>query len=78
MVPDIATAKQICEINDDEAGVLQAIQRPIVLLRTRRTRASISEAIAEDVAPGNKYLGIFLPYTPLHHLLLRKASSRRW
>lgn len=31
-------------------------------------------AVAEDVAPGNPYLGVMLPYTPLHHLLLAEVD----
>ena len=33
-------------------------------------------AIAGEVAPGNNYLGLFLPYTPLHHLLFAKTGAR--
>jgi hydrogenase maturation protein HypF len=80
MVADIEAAKQICEISDAEAEVLQSIQRPIVLLRRRTGGAGDVSAVAEsltiaaDVAPGNNYLGVFLPYTPLHHLLLREGQ----
>jgi len=71
MVPDLAVAQRICEISDAETVALQSIQRPIVLLR-RWT--DIASDVADEVAPGNRYLGVFLPYTPLHHLLLMEGK----
>ena len=77
MVPNLAAAKEICEISDDEAAVLQSIQRPIVLVHRRTDgEACAAAGIAADVAPGNNYLGVFLPYTPLHHLLLKEGGFR--
>ena len=70
MVPDLAAAERICEISSAEAEVLQSIHRPIVLLRRRATETGIEP----DVAPGNNYLGVFLPYTPIHHLLLKEGK----
>ena len=75
MVPELAAAERICEISPEEAQVLQSIQRPIVLLRRRTGDARAStNMIAGDVAPNNNFLGVFLPYTPLHHLLLREGN----
>jgi hydrogenase maturation protein HypF len=68
MVADLAAARGICDITSGEAEALQSNRRPIVLLR--RTCGS---TISTDVAPGNHYLGVFLPYTPVHHLLLREG-----
>ncbi|HEY7420092.1 MAG TPA: carbamoyltransferase HypF, partial [Ktedonobacteraceae bacterium] len=65
MVPDIETARQLCFVSDAEAEQLQARQRPIVLLRQLA-----SCPVAPAVAPAYQTLGIMLPYTPLHHLLL--------
>jgi hydrogenase maturation protein HypF len=64
MAADLATARQIAEIDPAEAELLTGHRRPIVLLR-RLPDASV----AEVVAPGNPDLGIMLPYTPLHRLL---------
>ena len=64
MVPDIATAERFCEIDEVSRRLLLSPQRPIVLLKKRR-----GSTIADAVAPGNRDLGIFLPYTPLHHLM---------
>ena len=48
-----------------ELALLESSRRPIVLLRRRD-----DAAVAPAVAPGNPWLGVMLPYTPLHHLLL--------
>ncbi len=65
MCADIDRVRAIARVGDAEAQLLASIQRPIVLLE-KRTDAPI----AESVAPRNRYFGIMLPYTPLHHLLL--------
>lgn len=64
MVPDLAAARVLAEIDDDEAAVLTSAAHPIVLVR-RRPGAAVSRL----VAPGSPVLGIVLPYSPLHHLL---------
>src|SRR5271165_4350922 len=64
MTPDLDSAEQFCEVDDGARQLLLSPQRPIVLLRRRE-----KTPIADDVAPFNRYLGVFLPYTPLHHLL---------
>ncbi len=69
MVQDADMARGLCEVSAAEATLLTSTGRPIVLLRKRSDCP-----IAEDVAPRNRYLGVMLPYTPLHHLLLRQAA----
>jgi hydrogenase maturation protein HypF len=64
MVPDIDAAARLCEIDDAARIALVSPQRPIVLLPRKKVTA-----IAEAVAPHQDDFGIFLPYTPLHHLL---------
>lgn len=54
----------LVELEPAEEALLRSAERPIVLAR-RRTEAPI----AASVAPGNEWLGVMLPYTPLHHLL---------
>jgi hydrogenase maturation protein HypF len=66
MVRDVAQASELCEVDARAASVLRSPEAPIVLL-TRKSDA----AVADSVAPGNPRLGLMLPYTPLHHLLLR-------
>jgi hydrogenase maturation protein HypF len=69
MVEDLAAAHEICEVSPDEEDLLLSPRRPIVLLRRR---ANI--CLAEGIAPRNPWLGVMLPYTPLHHLLLRELD----
>lgn len=65
MCKNLESAKKLCDIDEAEARVLCSSRRPIVLLKKRDDNAFnyISE---------NKYLGIMLPYTPLHFLLFQK------
>ncbi|OWK45315.1 carbamoyltransferase HypF [Fimbriiglobus ruber] len=70
MVADIEAAKRLAEVSDAEATLLRDPRRPIVLLRRRP-----SAGLAAGVAPGNPAVGLMLPYTPLHHLLLRDAGG---
>ena len=69
MVRDLAQARTICYVPPDAATLLTSAQAPIVLLR-RRADAPLAAA----VAPGNPNLGVMLPYTPLHHLLLAAVA----
>jgi hydrogenase maturation protein HypF len=64
MVRDVKAARTICTIDAEEEVLLTASARPIVLLRRRP-----DSPIAEAVAPGIPWLGLFLPYAPLQHLL---------
>ncbi|GIX06932.1 MAG: carbamoyltransferase HypF [Candidatus Poribacteria bacterium] len=66
MVADLNWARHFCHVSEGEARALLDYRRPIVLLDRRQ---GVSEPIAEEVAPGNRTLGLFLPYTPLHELL---------
>ena len=59
-----------CRISTAELALLESTARPIVLLR-RRSGASI----AREAAPGQDWLGVMLPYTPLHHLLLERRRE---
>jgi len=70
MVPDLAAAEKIGAVGPAERELLLSPRAPIVLLHKR------PRAVAEEVAPRNPYLGVLLPYTPLHHLLLRAAGGR--
>ncbi len=66
MYPSLAAIRQHCQVSELEAQLLRSPQAPIVLLK----RHSNCRDLADSVAPGNPYLGVMLPYTPLHHLLL--------
>jgi hydrogenase maturation protein HypF len=68
---DLATARRLAVIGDDEEAVLTSPARPIVLLR-----CAGSPEVAANVAPGNPLLGLMLPYSPVHHLLLTGPAAR--
>jgi hydrogenase maturation protein HypF len=68
MVADLAQARSICEVSDEAAALLASRARPIVLL------PRLAGKVADATAPGNRQLGLMLPYTPLHHLLVRAAG----
>jgi hydrogenase maturation protein HypF len=65
LVRDLDVARRFARIDDSEATVLSSPARPIVLLRRRR-----DAPVADAVAPGSPLLGLMLPYSPIHHLLL--------
>ncbi len=69
MVASLEEARTHCQVNDDEAALLAAVSAPIVLLYRRA-----GSPIAPNVAPQNPMLGVMLPYTPLHHILLRDVG----
>ncbi|MCV2487919.1 carbamoyltransferase HypF [Geodermatophilus sp. YIM 151500] len=70
MAPDLATARGLVAVDDVAERLLTGPARPIVLL-PRRPGAPVA------VAPGNPDLGVFLPYTPLHALLLGDGPDGR-
>jgi hydrogenase maturation protein HypF len=64
MARDVAVVRRHCDVDDAELALLISEKRPIVLL-PKKEPCHLPEAIA----PRNRYLGVMLPYTPLHHLL---------
>jgi hydrogenase maturation protein HypF len=69
MVADLAAAARLAVLGDAERALLASVERPIVLA-PRREGADV----AAEVAPDTALLGLFLPYSPLHHLLLAGAG----
>jgi hydrogenase maturation protein HypF len=65
MVADLAAARELAHVDDVEAAELTSPARPVVLLRARH-----DTSLSDSVAPGNPVVGIMLPYTPVHHLLV--------
>ncbi|HJT16044.1 MAG TPA: carbamoyltransferase HypF, partial [Thermoanaerobaculia bacterium] len=63
MVRDIEIAERICVVSAEERELLTSRERPIVILRALRP-------LCGEVSPNNNTLGVMLPYTPLHRLLL--------
>jgi hydrogenase maturation protein HypF len=70
MVRDINAARALCELEQAETALLTSPRRPISLLRKRN-----QSSLADAVAPGNPFLGIMLPYAPVHHLLLHDLQN---
>jgi len=65
MVRDLAAAQEMVHVSPAEAELLRSRQKPIVLLEKKPF-----QGFSEQVAPLNRYLGVMLPYTPLHVLLV--------
>ena len=70
MVADLDAARELCEVGPQEQELLLSAARPIVVL-TRRA----GNRVAPSVAPGSSSLGVMLPYTPLHLLLLEAFAG---
>jgi hydrogenase maturation protein HypF len=69
MVATVEEAKRHCYVSPEEEKLLTSPQSPIVLLRWREDLA-----VCREVAPNLRFLGVMLPYTPIHHILLRETS----
>ena len=67
---DLECIREYAHVEPEEEKLLTSIQRPIVLLKKRTLNP-----ISEEVAPRNKYLGVMLPYTPLHYLILNHGFT---
>ncbi len=70
MVPSLDVVRAHASVSADEERLLNSPEAPLVLLR----RLPGVETIVPAVAPNNPYLGVMLPYTPLHHLLLAELG----
>jgi hydrogenase maturation protein HypF len=68
MYPSLRQVQDDCIVSAFEARLLCSAESPIVLLERKESSAN---AISPAIAPGNPYLGIMLPYTPLHHLIMQ-------
>ena len=71
MVRDLEAARALCVLNDQDDKLLLSPPRPIVLARAKE-----GNGIAPAVAPGIPWLGVFLPYAPLQHLLFADPRVR--
>jgi hydrogenase maturation protein HypF len=69
MAADLITIERFCFVNEAEQALLMGREKPIVLLSQRA-----GNSLTESVAPGVDTLGMMLPYTPLHHLLLNQSN----
>jgi len=69
MVPNLPAAEALCHVEETARQALLSVQRPIVLLRRKP-----ASPVVDAVAPFNQDLGVFLPYTPMHHLLMAAGN----
>ena len=69
MYPSLAALSEDCVVSGAEERLLTSPESPIVLLASRGRGG-----VARSIAPGNPYIGAMLPYTPLHHLLMRELG----
>ena len=70
MMPDLQTIEQHCILDPEEREMLESPQRPIVILRRRP-----DSTLPASLAPGQETLGVMLPYTPLHYLLVSNTEN---
>ncbi len=70
MVPDLAVAGELADLDEGASVLLCSPERPIVLVPR-----SDPSPLAPSVAPGSPLLGLFLPYSPLHHLLFTAVPA---
>lgn len=82
MFPSMEVVKHYCDVSDIEEQILNSPEAPIVLLKKKSgiwhqasdIKYSVS-CISEFIAPNNPYLGVMLPYTPLHHLIMKELGQ---
>ncbi len=70
MVPDTKTARQLADIQPIEEQWLTGFQRPIVLVAKQA-----NFPLPETISPDTHFIGLMLPYTPLHHILLSDFAA---
>ena len=70
MMPDIETIERHCFVSEAERELLKSSARPIVLLKRKP-----ESKLVREIAPGQDVIGMMLPYTPLHYLLLEKSGQ---
>lgn len=69
MLKDMDTVRLHCEVYAAEERLLTSPQSPVVLLKWRK-----DSTVCQEAAPALKHLGVMMPYTPLHHLLMRAVD----
>jgi hydrogenase maturation protein HypF len=67
MMKDIKTVKKICELSSQEQMILESTKRPIVILKRKS-----NVFLPANIAPNSEYIGVMLPYAPIHYLLFEE------
>jgi hydrogenase maturation protein HypF len=73
MMPSLAVAQTYCEISLAEIALLESQAAPIVLLKPKLLQPRPANDLANNLAHCSPYLGVMLPYSPLHHLLMQQC-----
>ena len=71
LMPTITEAERYCEISEFEMKALSSPHAPIVLLKKLKKETPLSP----HIAPNNPLFGVLLPYSPVHHLLMRELGG---
>ena len=71
MFPNPESVKKECELSKEEERLLTSVESPIVLLKKK---TGINSILSEECAVNNPCLGVMLPYSPLHHILMRMLN----
>lgn len=74
MVPSPEVVSDLCAVSELEQRLLCSAESPILLMNRRESNLEALSIIAPSVAPDNPYLGLMLPATPLHHILMRELG----
>jgi len=76
MAANMQTVLTFCKVNESECELLMGRQKPVVLLTRKLLRSNDPVMVCDQVAPNLDSLGVMLPYTPLHHLLLNQTDPK--
>jgi hydrogenase maturation protein HypF len=74
MFPNVEMINSVCAVSETELAMLTSPESPIVILKRKFGSNINNNSASYHTAPNNPYLGIMLPYTPLHHLLMRELN----
>jgi hydrogenase maturation protein HypF len=75
MFPQLQSVRETCWVTPLEERLLLSPEAPLVLLPKKQAPAGGGIKIADGIAPGNPWLGVLLPYSPLHHILLQAFQA---
>lgn len=72
MFPDLDSVKRVCDVSIEEESLVLSNEAPIVLLKKNR---NADEIVSKEAVINNPFLGVMLPYSPLHHILMRELGT---
>lgn len=72
MFPNLNSVIDVCEVSKEEESLLLSNEAPIVLLKKKNNEAGV---VSKETVINNPFLGVMLPYSPLHHILMRELGT---